>query len=85
MGGCHAPLITTLEVLVVWPLLAQHRLTTLACWQLCRACFSSSRATGWSCFVRDWSTSCSGSSQGHHPAAMAAASPSLTRQAACHQ
>jgi hypothetical protein len=34
MGGCHAPLITTLEVLVVWPLLAQHRLTTLACWQL---------------------------------------------------
>jgi hypothetical protein len=29
-----APLITMLEVLVVWPLLAQHRLTTLACWQL---------------------------------------------------
>ncbi|KAF8057943.1 hypothetical protein HT031_005889 [Scenedesmus sp. PABB004] len=29
-----APLITTLEVLLVRPLLAQHRLTTLACWQL---------------------------------------------------
>jgi hypothetical protein len=29
-----APLITMLEVLVVRPLLAQHRLTTLACWQL---------------------------------------------------
>lgn len=30
----NPPLITTLEVLVVRPLLAQHRLTTLACWQL---------------------------------------------------
>lgn len=29
-----APLVTALEVLVINPILAQHRLTTLACWQL---------------------------------------------------